>query len=150
MKSILSFLGVIFLILVLSAAAFFGYCAYTGGKLDASSKAYVDESVPAIISTWSKEELIKRASPQLRQKSSDEQITQLFNTLSNRLGAFRSYDGTKGDSNVSFTTQNGRVVTASYLAKATFQYGKAEIQIKLIQSQDSWEILGFHVEMEHL
>jgi hypothetical protein len=149
-KNILAFLGVAFLVFVLVAAALFGYFAYTGNKLDASSKAYVDEGVPAIVSTWSKAELVRRASPQLLQKISDDQVTQLFNTLSTKLGIFKSYDGAKGDSNVTFTTQNGRMVTASYIAKATFQYGKAEIQIKLIKPTDSWEILGFHVEMEPL
>lgn len=147
MKKFLAVLGAVFLVLLFAAAVFIGCGAYAGGKLDASSKAYVDESVPAIVSGWSKEELIKRASSQLREKASDDQITQLFNTLSNRLGAFQSYDGAKGDSNMSFTSKNGCLVTASYVAKATFQHGKADIQIRLIQSGGAWKILNFHVEM---
>jgi hypothetical protein len=150
MKKVLIILGAIFLVLILVVVAVIGYAAYTGNKLDASSRAYVDESVPAIISTWSKDELIKRASPQLRQKTSDDQIDQLFTTLSSKLGTFQSYDGAKGQSNMSFTSQDGQVTTASYVAGATFQNGKAEIQIKLIRDNDSWQILGFHVELKPL
>ena len=150
MKKILTILGVVFIVLIFIVAAAIGYVAYTGNKLDASSKAYVDESVPAIVSTWSKDELIKRANSQLRQVTSDVQVGLLFNSLSNKLGTFQSYDGAKGQSNMSFTSKDGQTTTASYVANATFQNGKAEIQIKLIRDNDSWQILGFHVDLKPL
>jgi hypothetical protein len=150
MKKVLIVLGVLFLALITVVAALIGYVAYTGNKLDASSKAYVDESVPAIVTSWSKEELIKRASPLLRQKASDADIDQLFTTLSSKLGNFKSYDGAKGQSNMSYTSEEGQVTTASYVANASFQNGKTEIQIKLIRNSDSWQIVGFHVELTPL
>jgi hypothetical protein len=146
MKTVFITLGVIFLILIVLVAGFVGYAAYVGTKLDASSKAYVDASVPAIISTWSKDELKKRASPQLLKSASDEQIDDLFTRLAAQLGSFQSYDGSKGDSNVSYTTQDGKVISASYTANATFQNGKIDIQVKLIQINSDWFLLGFHVE----
>lgn len=146
MKNFLTVLGIIFLMLVVGVVAIVGSAAYFGSKLDASSKTYVDENVPAIISSWSKAEFIKRASPQLLQKISDDQISELFATLSSKLGAFRSYDGAKGESNMSFIFNSGQTTTASYVAEATFQNGKAKIQIKLIRDDDSWKILGFNVQ----
>ena len=150
MKRILIILGGIFLILLLILGFIAGYLIYTGDKLDASSKAYVDESVLAIVSTWSKDELITRASPKLLEKTSGGQIEQLFNALSDKLGAFKSYDDSKGQSNMSYNSKEGQVITASYIANASFQNGKADIQIQLIRHQDSWQILGFHVEMRLL
>src|SRR5476649_2090265 len=102
MKKLLSIVGGICLVLILGVAAFIGYAAYQGRGLDASSKAYVDENVPTIISTWSKQELLTRASPQLLKVVNEkpEQLDQLFRMFS-KLGAMRSYDGSKGDSNVS-------------------------------------------------
>ncbi len=122
MKKFLSILGGIFLVLVIIVAGLFGYAAYQGRALDASSMAYVDENIPAIVSTWSKEELLKRASPQLLKIINEQpaQLDRLFQKLS-KLGAMRSYDGAKGDSNVSYTTQNGKVTTASYIATAKFE-----------------------------
>ncbi len=144
MKKLFTILGVVFLAILVVAAGFVGYAAYTGSKFDASSKAYVDDNIPKIVSTWSKDELLKRASPELRKVASDDDIDRLFTKL-NELGSLQKYEGAKGDSNISFTSQNGKVVTAAYTAKATFQNGSAEIQIRLIQHDGAWSILNFHV-----
>lgn len=146
MKTIFSVLGIIFLVLAVAVAVVVGIAGYLGSKRDSSSKLYVDGNIPPIVSTWSKDELIARASPELLRTTSKDQISQLFDTLSVKLGAFQSYDGAKGQSNMSFTTQ-GEVTTASYISEATFKNGKAKIQIKLILHEDSWQILGFHVEL---
>ena len=137
-------LGAVFLILITVGGGFVGYFFYAGAQLDASSKAYVDASVPPIISTWSEDELVKRASPQLRKATSAGQLNHLFSDLA-KLGTFQSYDGAKGEANMSFTSNNGKMITASYLANATFQYGKIDIRINLIQNNGEWMILGFHV-----
>ena len=143
MRTILTILGGIFLVGISLVGGFIGYVAFVGGGLDTSSKAYVDESVPAIISSWSREEFLKRASPQLRAVATDEQVGELFLKF-HRLGAFQSYDGAKGQANINLT-QHGREVTAAYKANATFQNGKAEIDVRLIQIDGAWRILRFYV-----
>jgi hypothetical protein len=65
--------------------------------------------------------------------------------LAGQLGSFQTYDGSTGDSNVSYTTKNGKVITASYTSTATFQNGKIDIQVKLIQINGDWMLLGFNV-----
>lgn len=87
MKKLLSIIGAIFLLVALTVAGFIGYAAYQGKSLDASSKAYVETNVPAIISTWSKEELLKRASPQLLKIINDDpgKLDQLFQKLSKQV-----------------------------------------------------------------
>lgn len=144
LKKIMMWLGGIFLVLVVVVGALLGYLAYMGSSLDASSKAYVDESVPSIVSTWSKEELLRRAAPQLRKIIVDEQLDQLFAKLS-QLGKLERYEGSKGDSNISLTTQAGKLVTASYVANAKFEKGPGQITIRLIQIDGQWQILLFHV-----
>ena len=147
MKKFLSIVGGIFLVLVLVVAGFIGYAAYQGQGLDASSKAYVEANVPAIISTWSKDELLKRSSPQLLKVVNEkpEQLDQLFHKLS-KLGAMRSFGDVKGDANISYTTQNGKVTTASYVAAAKFENGEGRITTRLIQSSGQWQFLLFHVD----
>jgi hypothetical protein len=148
MRTVLIALGAIFLILIAAVGVFIGYMAVVGPALDASSKAYVDASVPAIISTWSKDELIKRSSPQLRKATTNGQVDQLFAEMKS-LGAYETYDGAKGDSNINFTTKEGRVVTASYLATATFKNGRIDLQIKLIQIDGEWFLLRFYVSRHY-
>jgi len=64
--------------------------------------------------------LLKRASPQLLNiiNEKPDQTDHLFLGFA-KLGAMRSYDGSKGDSNVSYTNKDGKVITASYVADAT-------------------------------
>ena len=146
MKKFLSIVGGLFLVLALVVAGFIGYAAYQGRGLDVSSKAYVEANVPPIISTWSKNELLKRSSPQLLKiiNEKPEQIDQLFQKLS-KLGAMRSFGDVKGDSNVSYTTQNGKVITAAYVGTAKFENGEGKISVRLIQSSGQWQILLFNV-----
>jgi hypothetical protein len=137
-------LGVAFLVFVVVAGALIGYFVYVGSSLDASSKAFVDASVPSIVSTWSREELLTRAAPELLKVVNDEQLDLLFAKLS-RLGRLQSYEGSRGDSHISFTTWAGRVVTASYVASATFDKGPAQVTIRLIEHDGRWQILHFQV-----
>ena len=145
MKTALSIIGIVFLVLLFLLACAVGVFIYVGTSLDASSKAYVDESVPAIVTTWSQEEMTKRESDQFRRATGDDQLTRLF-TRFRELGALQKYEGSKGDANISFTPNNGLMVTGSYLANATFQNGKAEIRINVIRVGDTWKIYGFRIE----
>lgn len=114
--------------------------------MDTSSKEYVDKNIPIIVSSWSKDELLKRASPQLMKIVDDkpDQIDHLFQGFA-KLGVMRSYDGSKGDSNVSYTNRDGKVITAAYFARATFENGSAQISVRLIQTSGSWQFLLFNV-----
>ena len=144
LKSILTFLGALFLLIIGLGCCTLGYTAYLGGALAPSSKAYVDESVPAIIKTWSKDELVARASPELRQATSKEQLDKVFAQLE-KLGAFQSYGAAKGNVNINLSGK-GFIVTASYAVNASFSRGKVAIKIKLIRRDLAWQILGFHVD----
>lgn len=148
LKRLLSIIGGLFLVLVLIVAGFFGYAAYQGRGLDASSKAYVEENIPAIISTWSKDELLKRSSPQLLTivNEKPELLDQLFQKLS-MLGPMLSFGEVKGGSYVSYTPQNGKVTTAAYVVTAKFKNGEGRVSTRLIQSPaGQWQILLFHVD----
>ena len=144
MNKMLKVLGAVFLAILVGVVAFIGYAAYSGSKLDVSSKTYVDQVVPIIVSTWSPEEVLKRASPQFRQAVNDEQLKELLLKLS-KLGHLDKYEGSKGDSNVSFTTQAGKVVSATYVANAKFENGDAQINIRIIQLGGQWQLLSFYV-----
>jgi hypothetical protein len=145
-RKFLAIIGGIALIAVLLIGGFVGYSAYQGRLLDASSKEYVNKNIPLIISSWSKDELLKRASPQLLSVINEkpDQIDHLFQGFA-KLGAIRSYDGSKGDSNVSYTNRDGKVITAAYIADAIFENGDAHISVRLIQTSGSWKFLTFNV-----
>ena len=146
MKKFLMILGGLFLVLLVVVGVVIGFAAYNGSGLDEASKAYVDESVPAIVSTWSKEELLKRCSPQLLEvlNQKPEQIQGLFDKLS-KLGAMKHYDGSKGQASMFYDAKHGKTITAEYVAHATFEQSPASISIRLVQLNGRWEFLLFNV-----
>ena len=146
-KKLLIATGVVFIALLIVGGVFIGFTAYRGFGLDKSSRAYVDENVPPIVSRWSKDELLRRASPQLLTalQAKPEEIEQVFTWLSS-LGPLKHYNGSKGEAKMLYDSKQGSVTTADYLAAATFEQGDASISVRLIQAPSGqWQFLSFHV-----
>jgi hypothetical protein len=145
MNRIVVVCAALFLVFFLTIGGLIGYAAITGPKLDASSKAYVDDAVPKIIATWSVDELLRRGAPRIRDTVDMDQLRGVFGQLS-ALGRLRSYDGAKGTSRMAFSPSQGKVVGAVYLARATFENGQAQIRISLVQLGGQWRIQAFSVD----
>jgi hypothetical protein len=147
MKKILIVSGIVFWVLIFIVAAFFIWGMY----LDTTSKAFVDQNVPVIISTWSEQELLKKASPELKAVVSNEQSDKTWTGFT-KLGALKKYKGSKGSSyqNAAFLTgkngKRGYEITAKYVAEADFQNGRAKISIDLIRQSGEWKFYSFYVD----
>jgi hypothetical protein len=118
---------------------------YTGNALDAESKAFVDTAVPAISARWSEQELLDRATPELRKSVKPGELAALFNTFS-RLGSLVAYEGATGEATMSYMDGSGGVVSAAYVATAKFQNGRGSFRIGLIKRDGQWLIHNFHVD----
>jgi hypothetical protein len=145
MRILLIIPAAVFLVLVIVGAKVVGIATMNGNRLDASSRQYVDRVVPAILSEWSPRELIRHASAEFKEPATAEEIDQVFLKLS-ELGVLKHCEKATGNSRISFTTQDGRVVTADYTAHAAFSKGSALIKIRLMEHGGRWEIINFQVE----
>jgi hypothetical protein len=145
MRKFLLILGALTLVVIVAAGIGVGIVAYKGNALDAESKAFVDGAVPAIAANWSKEQLLDRATPELRDSVKPEELRSLFDAVS-QLGPLVEYEGAAGDANMSYMAGSGSTVSASYVAKAKFKDGVATIQITLVKRDGRWMISGFHVD----
>jgi Na+-transporting methylmalonyl-CoA/oxaloacetate decarboxylase gamma subunit len=143
-KKLLIFLGAVFLVLMIVIAALIGYTAFTGNALDKESKAYVDAAVPAIVSSWNEQELLKRASPEFQKATGPADVDRLCRWL-RTLGQLQKYEGSQGQATIAVTPQTGKVVSAHYSAKVAFDRGRATIEISLIKRGNAWQIAGFKV-----
>ena len=121
MRRFLYILGAVTLAIIVAAGIGVGVLVYKGKTLDVESKAFVDSAVPAIAAGWNKEQLLDRATPELRDRAA-------------------------GDANMSYMAGSGSTVSASYVAKAKFKDGVATIQITLVKRDGRWMISGFHVD----
>ena len=146
MKRILLIFGAVSLVVVVALVIFIGSAAVAGSKLDKSSKAFVDATVPEIVGTWSADKLIQHAAPQFLEATSAPQIRELCSVFAAKLGPLVRYEGSEGESNSAFTPQHGRVVSAHYRAFATFEHGKTDIRLTLLQDKASnWSCVEFQV-----
>jgi hypothetical protein len=145
MKKVLYVLGALTLIVIVVAGAGVGVLVYKGNALDAESKAFVDGAVSAITANWSKDQLLDRATPELRESVKPDDLTALFDSLS-RLGPLVEYEGATGHAFVSYIAGSGSTVSASYVAKARFQNGATSFKIVLMKHDGHWMIHNFHVD----
>jgi hypothetical protein len=143
MKRTLQILGGILLAFVLVVAGGGGYFfVYLGPRLDASSKAYVDQALPAVVNDWSREALWTRAAPEFKNAVSAEQLDGLFEKFSQALGKLQSYDGSSGEANMSLLLNEGKITTARYKSQMRFEKGPAEVSVGLIEHDGQWQILS--------
>ena len=147
MKSYLSIIGGLFIVICFVVAYYIGYNPFQSQDMEASSKAYVEKNVPAIISTWSMDALLKRSSPDFLKSigGNPDLLEQQFHKLS-KLGAMQSFGNVKGYASNFTTNQNLIVTYASYVAIAKYEKGEANISVNLVQTHDQWQISKFKVD----
>jgi hypothetical protein len=145
MHRLLCILAAAFFIVLFSAGAFVGYVIHRGNNLNAESKAYVEQAVVDIGQNWDRQELIKRASPDLIANLSPQQIAQLFDPLAARFGKLTRYDGQTGFATI--TMGAGSKIIAHYDVAATFENGPVGFRIDLVKINDRWMIESFYVHL---
>ena len=145
MRKFLYIVGASTVVLVVAACIGIAVIVVKGRELDAESKAYVDNAIPAVAAHWRKQDLLDRATPELRRSVTPGQLQALFENFA-QLGRLVDYQGAKGDANMAYFTGSGASITASYVAKARFENGNVIFRILLKKQDDHWLIHGFHVD----
>src|ERR1019366_8904339 len=96
MKKLFTILGVIFaviIVIIVIAAAIFIPRAL---KLDREATAYIQDAVPKIVTNWSSQELVDRATPTLIDAAkSRDQLDRLF-VMFRQLGSFKHLNKPEG------------------------------------------------------
>ncbi len=121
------------------------FVAIRGTALDKENKSYADSVISAVVSSWSEKALLDSASPEFKKAVTIDQLDRLFRLFS-RFGGLQKCEPTQGQAIMSATPQTGKMTTAQYTAKATFQHGEAVIKLTLIKHGDQWQVAGFHVD----
>src|SRR5258708_28419554 len=147
MKKLFATIGIIFSVLLVIGIGMLIYTAQVGSRLDADSKAYVDDIIPKIASHWNADELIEQSSPELMRVTSEDKIKKLCAMLDTMLGPMKEYRGSKGDS-LTKVTNRGKSVTALYVAHASFEKKDATLRVNLILEDNKWKLLEFNVNPE--
>lgn len=150
-----TFLGILVaVVLVLAGWGLIGFGVFKfhryGSQLDTGSKAYVDEAVQTIGSSWSARELVDRATPEFLEAAPPDRVERIFRVFSDRLGRLRAYHGSRGEAQFFVSPQTGRIAAAAYVAEATFERAEAVIQVRVLLRDGQWRIAAFHVNSDAL
>jgi hypothetical protein len=141
---LLMVLGAVFLFLLAIIGAFLGFSAYRGVKLDASSKQFVETNIPPIFQTWSEDKLMGISSPEFKSKTPFATMETFFMQF-RKLGSLKDCGAFQGSSYVNWQPGKPTLVTATYSTHAIFQDGEADFKIRLIQHDNTWQLLGFYI-----
>lgn len=132
----------LFLFVILGSGV--AWLLYMKGELEASSKAFIEDSIPRIFGSWSMDELRRRAAPQLLQEISEGDGRSLFETY-RPLGALRDYGGSGEIAYLWSGPVTG--VIAEYKCSAIFVKGEADIMIQLHRRENGeWKILSLQLD----
>ena len=149
MKKFFTVLGVIFVCLIVLGIILISIAAHSGSKLAAESKAYVDRIVPQILTSWDSKELLNNASPEFLKVAPADKIESMFKMFAEKLGGYKKYRGSKGDSLVNYTPQ-GKIITAAYITQVAFDKADATVRIRVIKHSENWQVLEFYVNSQAL
>lgn len=144
MKKVLMILGGIFVVLVALAVVGITIASVKGNALDKESKQYADAAIRAIVSQWDSTEIQSRASPEFKRAVNDADLEKLMKMF-RRLGKLKTVNEAKGQSTMSVTSQNGKVISAQYVASADFKTGPADIILSLIKHGTQWQLMGIKI-----
>lgn len=150
MNKLLKFFGGLFLLLLLVAGIAAAIFIPKGLALDKDAIAYIETNVPLIVATWNSEELLTRAAPEILQPGAKQQMSDLFAWFS-KLGKLQKLHqpvGRVGTGVYPGSQFNG--TWGDYVANADFEGGTAQIKVVLRRNEDSWQIMGFHVNSPKL
>jgi hypothetical protein len=113
-------------------------------KLDQESHLYADAAIVEVVKDWSEDALMKRGSIELTASARNEIDLDAVFERWRALGPMVKYDGSKGAASVAFSSETGQIVSALYLARASFQHGTAQIKIGLVK-RGVWQVASFQV-----
>ena len=148
MKKVLTILGAILIcVIVVGIVVFFGLYYYTS-SLDKEAKAYLDEVVPVIVSSWNPKKLINHSSPEFLQVFPAKKVELLFGAFSEQMGPLKEYNGATGKIKIGISPRGNPIIIADYLADAVFEKAPAKIEIQMIWRDDKWQIVGFRVTVK--
>jgi hypothetical protein len=145
MRAVLRTLGIIVVGACVVVGGGIAYVTHLGRSVERDAQAYVDAAVPAIVATWSADEMRRQASPELLQHTTSDEMHTLFARFA-RLGPLVTYQGATGDDwSVSTSAGSGEIVTARFVARATFAHGTAAIDVAVVKAGGAWKIQRFNV-----
>jgi hypothetical protein len=130
------------LALAVLAMAIFGIVSSLGDAWkDHSATAYLEENVPPVLASKSRDELLRRATYDVQR---DSTLPASFSALE-RVGRFVAYEGAEGHVLAAGDDSLPHVLVGRYLVRARFEKGPVQIRVQVTKDVEDWRISAFAV-----
>ena len=113
--------------------------------LNHSARQYVDATLPIIARDWNEDEILKRASPGLKQNISADELGARLLLYKVRLGDLKKCEGSVGTTSLAYSS-GALTLSARYGARADFESDYAIVGFKLIWHGGQWQIQDILVD----
>jgi hypothetical protein len=133
-------------VILIPATCFGLYSMHTHSD-DYTSQQYTETVLRRIAKTWSPNDIIMRAHPDMITRNTEEGITQFANIFKQRLGSLKTLEECDGYAAEVHSSNQPSRVTANYHCPAQFEKGKGTINVGLLQNaKHEWKLFSFSVE----
>ncbi len=144
MGGFLKVVGAITLVLVALIVALVVWGLFALAPLNKEATAYADQAIPAIAANWDRNELLKRAAPELKQSLTPAGLDSVYSLFAS-FGPMVKYNGATCAVTGSLSTASGKVIVAKCVATAKCQNADVSFQLSLLRENNVWLIGGIFV-----
>ena len=147
MKSCFTSIGCLVFLIIIAVVAGVLYFGSKGAEVYKEGQAYVDEAIPAIVSSWDGQMLVNRATPEFIAAVDATELARRFDiykTLGNLKEYKKSERQAKGGS-FKFNNDEDQQIAVAFEAWAEFDAGEAKIEITVSKQANGWTISDFNV-----
>lgn len=144
-RKVLIIVGVLAVVAILAV----GTAVLVVLRRDVEARAYLDTVLPEIAGSWDPQTLLDQGAKEFHQSVSRAQVEGLCATLAEKLGALKSYKGSRGHVRIT-TTNRGIVVSGNYAAGGEFEHASAIISVGIVRRGGRWRIVDFYVTSDVL
>lgn len=151
MRSFLTILGGAALLVII---LFIGIAIFMGvqlGPANEEAQSYARETILAVASSWSTEELYARADEELQANLKQGEVETLMGQGARAVGDLESLGDITCSTNVTTSTGAGKVISARCTAQGAHERGAVDYTVGVIRKNGQWGLNSFHfnaVEVE--
>ena len=143
MKKFLMVIGALFIFIIL----FFIYLSYGNSEYEKSSKRFVEDVTPVLLSNFNKKTLKKYSCKELEKVIDENNSTEKLFKMFEKLGKYESFNNSKGIVYTSFGSK-GKVIKANYSVFCNFSKGKVVAKYRIVNRDSKWKICAFNISYD--
>lgn len=144
MKNFLTFLGGVFLLIIVLIIGLVAFMGVQLGPADQEANAYARQSIEAIAKTWNGDALYERATTGLKDNLKEGDIEALMNQGARAVGDLEELGDLTCVTRVTTTTSDGKAIMSDCTATAEHQRGTVDYRVNVEKRDGAWALNGFH------